>query len=140
MSQLEINIELLFNNCLCSNFEITPAPLWIKKTSKLPHFEIVSMNPIIIKIEISMLFTDDLAVTWRFGKSISRNLKNQIQLNWLLFQTMVGWGSGNFENSQINNYLEMLQPLNLINTCISEGELLNVVFGIDCWRHSHGTY
>ena len=34
------------------------------------------MNPLTITIEISMLFTDDLAVTWRFGKSISRDLEN----------------------------------------------------------------
>ena len=34
------------------------------------------MNLLTIKTEISMLFTDDVAVTSRFGKSISQNLKN----------------------------------------------------------------
>ena len=34
------------------------------------------MNPLTIKIEISMLFTDDVAVTSRFVKSISRDLKD----------------------------------------------------------------
>ena len=35
------------------------------------------MNPLTIKIEISLLFTYDVAVTLPFGKSISQDLKNQ---------------------------------------------------------------
>ena len=36
------------------------------------------MNPATIKIEISMLFTNDVAATRRFGKSTSRDSKNWI--------------------------------------------------------------
>ena len=34
------------------------------------------MNPLTIKIEIPVLFTDEVAVTWRFGKSISIFIKS----------------------------------------------------------------
>lgn len=61
-----------------------------------------------------------------FGKSIYRDLKrltNQVLLIWLTSQQR--WCD--FENYQINNYLEMLQILNLN---ISECEL-SQVFRID---------
>ena len=48
-----------------------------------------------------MSFADDAAVTWRFGKSMSRHLKNlanQILLNWLISQIMVAWELRDFKN------------------------------------------
>ena len=57
-------------------------------------------------------------------------MANQILLNWLVSKTMMAWWSRDFENYQINKYLEMLRPLNLTNMCISEDEL-SEVFGID---------
>ena len=38
--------------------------------------KIIFMNPLTINIEISTLLTDNGTVTWLFGKSISRDLKN----------------------------------------------------------------
>ena len=43
---------------------------------------------------------------------------------------MVARGSRDFENYEINKYLEMLQPLNLTSVCISKVGL-SEVFGID---------
>ena len=40
---------------------------------------------------------------------------------------MVALGSRDFENYQINKYLEMLRPLKLTNICISEDELSDVL-------------
>ena len=48
---------------------VEAALLW---NNFLPHFEIFFTNSLINKIEISMLFTDNIAVTWRFGKPISQ--------------------------------------------------------------------
>ena len=69
-----------------------------------------------------MLFTDDAYL---------KNLANQ---SWLILQTMVAWGSRDFEK-----YLEIMRPLNLANMCISEGEL-SEAFGITWWRYGNMTY
>ena len=45
---------------------------------------------------------------------------------------MVAWESRDFENYQINKYLEMLQPLSLTNMCITECE--------EGWGHCHVSY